>query len=353
MHIAIIGAGAVGSLVGGRLAEAGVDVTLVDGWPEHVQAMQRQGMVFEDYDGTRRIPVRALHVGDAQALHARPADIAFVCVKLYDTTWATALAAQYLAPAGYVVTLQNGLIEDVVAATVGWPRTVGCIGGNLHVQLAGPGHLRRARSAGHGAAAGGCAFYVGEAHGRITSRVEQLVQLLGQVDGAAATTNLWGLRWSKLVANCMTSALCGVAATNLRNMMADARAQRWMRHLAAEAIVTGRALGFEVEEVFGIGPDAWVAAAASDAQALRLTDEVFRKRHAMVTESAISGTAQDLAKGRRTEVEYMNGYVAARAAQAGLQAPHHAALAQMTRRIEAGTARPSDANLGVVPLNAA
>jgi len=346
MHIAIVGSGAVGCLVGGKLAEAGLDVTLVDAWPEHVDAIQRGGLVFEEQAGTRRIDVRALHIGQVQSLHRHPVDIAFICVKLYDTEWATALIAPYLSATGYVVTLQNGLIEDTIAARVGWRRTVGCIGSGLHVGLAAPGHLRRSRASARSASP---CFYVGETHGRVTPRLRELADLLQQVDATACTDNLWGLRWAKLVANCMTSALGAVAGMDLKTLFADTAGRQAMLHLASEAIALGRALGYQVEDVFGLPADTWVAAAGGEAAGLARVAEVYRKQVELLTHSALSGTAQDIDKGRRTEVAYMNGYIAAQGRQAGIAVPHHAWLADLVERIESGAARPDAAHLRRLP----
>jgi len=341
-HIAIVGAGAVGCLVGGRLAEAGLDVTLIDAWPEHIEAIQRHGLAFEEPGGIQTIKVRALHIGQVQSLYRHPVDIAFICVKLYDTEWATALIAPYLSATGYVVTLQNGLIEEAIAARVGWARTVGCIGSGLHVALAAPGRLQRARAPARSASP---CFYIGEAHGRITPRARHLADMLQHVDTSVLTGNLWGLRWAKLVANCMTSALCAVADMDLKALFSDSESRRAMTQLASEAIVLGNALGYDVENVFGLPADVWVAAARGEPADLLRVGDVFRKQSEPLTHRAISGTAQDIQKGRRTEVAYMNGYVAARAREAGMAAPCHAGLANLIERIESGSARPDRANL--------
>ncbi|MEO8976754.1 MAG: 2-dehydropantoate 2-reductase N-terminal domain-containing protein, partial [Casimicrobiaceae bacterium] len=122
-RIAIVGAGAVGGWVGGVLADAGYHITLIDPWPEHVTAIRDAGITLTEPGNRRQIPIRALHVADVQSLHSTPVDVAFVCVKLYDTDWATALIVPYLAASGFVVTMQNGLIEERVAAIAGWGRT--------------------------------------------------------------------------------------------------------------------------------------------------------------------------------------------------------------------------------------
>src|ERR1700730_10863194 len=108
--IAIVGAGAVGAYAGAHRGRAGEDVTFIDPWPEHVEHMRKHGLyVTHDRDVAEfSVPVRALHVTDAQQLAKEtPVDVAFVCTKSYDTAWATMLIRQYLAPAAYVVSLQN------------------------------------------------------------------------------------------------------------------------------------------------------------------------------------------------------------------------------------------------------
>src|SRR6185437_1082150 len=142
-HVVIVGAGAVGGFVGAVLAHAGTNVTLVDAWPAHVDAIRAHGLTLGGITGERRVALSALHIADVQTLIHRPADIAFVSVKLYDTRWATALIAPYLSQSGVVVTMQNGLIEEDVAQVVGWPRVVGCVVSRFQVELMRPGHIRR------------------------------------------------------------------------------------------------------------------------------------------------------------------------------------------------------------------
>ena len=109
------------------MVQAGEDVTFIDPWPEHVEHMRKQGLrVTHAMDVAEfAVPVRALHVTDAQLLSKeKPADIAFVCMKSYDTAWATTLIQQYLAPDGYVVSLQNCMNEETIAGIVGWGKTL-------------------------------------------------------------------------------------------------------------------------------------------------------------------------------------------------------------------------------------
>jgi 2-dehydropantoate 2-reductase len=201
--IAFVGAGAVGGYTGGHIARAGHDVTLIDPWAEHVAAIKHGGLQLGGTQGEHTVRVNALHVGEVQSLAGSAVDIAFICMKLYDTAWATALIAPYLSPGGCVVTMQNGLVEDDVARIVGWGRTLGCIASTISVEAVAPGRIVRSQMPGGDAYT---VFRVGELNGLATARAQQIAELLRCVDSAKVTSNLWGERWSKLTANTMTTA---------------------------------------------------------------------------------------------------------------------------------------------------
>ncbi|MBI3041378.1 MAG: hypothetical protein HYY78_00925 [Betaproteobacteria bacterium] len=127
-RIVFVGAGALGGYVGGHLTRAGCDVTLIDPWPEHVDAMRKNGIRLSGTTAAEKhtVPVNAVHVTDVQGLvRQKPIDIAFVSVKSYDTEWATMMIRQYLAPDGFVVSLQNCINEErnlsASPITVCWP----------------------------------------------------------------------------------------------------------------------------------------------------------------------------------------------------------------------------------------
>ena len=117
--IAIVGTGAMGGYAGAHMVQAGEDVTFIDPWPAHVEHMRKHGLrvTHAMTEPEFTVPVRALHVTDAQQLaKEKPVDIAFVCMKSYVTAWATMMIKQYLAQDGYVVSLQNCLNEETIAA---------------------------------------------------------------------------------------------------------------------------------------------------------------------------------------------------------------------------------------------
>lgn len=344
-RIAIVGAGALGGYVGGTLAHHGHDVTLVDPWPEHVEAIRARGLELDGVTPQERFTVsraRALHLTELQAEARRPFDLAMVSVKSYDTAWATMLIRPYLAAGGYVVSLQNCLNEETIAGVVGWGRTVGVIASLISVDLYEPARIRRT------VAKGGdkhTVFRVGEPHGRITPRVEELVALLRLVDSAKPTANLWGERWTKLVQNGMGNGVTAATGLTSEACLSDPAIRRFQVRLAGEAVRVGEALGFQLEPLKGVAPARYAQAAAGDAGALAEVEAAIVPKGAANPRAGIQrpSMAQDILKGRRTEIDAMNGFIAAKGAEAGIPAPSHATLTAIVTRIERGELAPSPA----------
>jgi 2-dehydropantoate 2-reductase len=337
-RIAVIGAGAVGGYVGGHLARAGQDVTLIDPWPEHVEAIRAGGLELEGVtpEESCTIQVNALHLTELQSFSKqRPVDIAIVAVKSYDTEWATTMIRQYLAEDGYVVSLQNCINEERIAAIVGWGRTIGCIAALLAAELHAPGRIRRT------VAKGGkehTVFRLGEVHGRITKRVEELGAMIAEVDSVRVTKNLWGERWSKLCVNGMRNGVSAATGLGGNDRERHDAVRRFSIRLGGEAIRIGQALGYDLEPIAKIDPERLARAAEGDAQALEEVEAILLAGSNAVERNDLQrpSMAQDMAKGRRTEIEFMNGFIVEQGKRIGLAAPANTALVDIVKRVERG-----------------
>jgi 2-dehydropantoate 2-reductase len=349
--IAIVGAGAVGGYAGAHMARANEDVTFIDPWPDHVEHMKKLGLrVTHAKDFTEfSVHVRALHITDAQQLAKEtPVDIAFVCVKSYDTAWATMLIREYLAPDGCVVSLQNGINEETIAGIVGWGKTLGCVASRISVNLPEPGHIHR------GAGKSGAAhavFRVGELHGRMTRRAEEIRRLVGYADSSMVTCNLWGERWSKLVVNAMTNGLSACTGLSGGQMVQNEPIRRFSTRLGSEAIRVGQALGYQLEEIMQLPPETIARAGEGDEAAMRAYHEQRRKDGNRTSAEQRPSTGQDIHKSRRTEIEFLNGLVVREGEKVGLSCNANAVLTDIVKRVERGELAPDPRHISELRLN--
>jgi 2-dehydropantoate 2-reductase len=341
-RIAIVGAGAVGGYLGGHLARTGQDVTLIDPWPEHIETIRARGLHLSGMtdEETCMVKVPTMHLTEVQSISKqKPIDIAIVAVKSYDTEWATTLIRPYLSAEGYVVSAQNSINEEKIASVVGWGRTIGCaVANNFGVDLYEPGRIRRTMPRDFNYPS----LFVGEVHGRVTPRVEELRDMFSALDGAEVTTNLWGVRWSKLCVNGMRNGVS--AATGMGGNERDSHEviRRVVISLGGEAIRVGRALGYDLEYITGIEPMQLLAASEGDPAALAAVEAHMRKQTTGAARSNLQrpSMAQDMQKGRRTEISEINGFIVQKAKEAGCEAPTHERIADIVRKVESGELAP-------------
>jgi len=334
--IAIMGAGAVGGYAGAHMVQAGEDVTFIDPWPEHVEHMKKHGLRVTHAHECPRILCsgsRAACHGCQQLSKEKPVDIAFVCMKSYDTAWATMLIQQYLAPDGMWCRCRNCMNEETIAGIVGWGQDAGLHREQHHpVNLPEPGHIHR------GAGKGGAAhtvFRAGEVHGRITPRAEEIGRLVGYADSAKVTGNLWGERWSKLVANVMGNGLSACTGLTGGQMLENEPIRRFSARLGSEAIRVGQALGYQLEEILHLPPETIARAGEGDEAAMRACDEQ-RFKDGKKTASGANGlrwgrTCRKAGAPRSTS---SNGFVAREGDKAGLACKANAVLTDIVKRVE-------------------
>jgi 2-dehydropantoate 2-reductase len=346
-RIVVVGAGAIGGYTGGSLAHNGFNVTIIDPWPEHVEAIRRDGLSLEGITPEESIVAhpKMLHLTEMQHLaKERPVDIAFVSVKSYDTEWAAAMIRQYLAPTGYVVSLQNCINEERIAGIVGWGRTVGAIAAILSAELYAPAKIRRT---GGKNPPGHEVYRVGEVHGRMTQRIEELGAMIRTIDTCKVTDNLWGERWSKLCVNGMHNGVSAASGLSGNAMRQDDRIRRVIVKLGGEAVRIGQAQGYRLEDIAGQDAETLARASEGDRAALDEVESLMLalRNSQQRSEAQRPSMGQDMQKGRRTEIDFINGVIVERGREFGLAAPTHEKLIAAVKRVELGQAAPSPEHL--------
>ncbi|MFC1492081.1 ketopantoate reductase family protein [Nitrospinota bacterium] len=328
--IAVLGAGAIGSSVGADLTDAGYDVTIIDQWPQHVETMKAAGLHIEMPDMELKIPVRACHLCELASLKPE-FDLVLLAVKTYDSRWMVELIKPYLKSDGVLVGLQNSMNEESHASIIGRERVVGCV-----IELSGmiftPGVVQRNTSR------SGTWFGVGELDGSITPRVEEIQSILSNAAKVDVTQNIYGAKWTKLIVNSMSqgpSGLLGLKKSERKQLpgMLDISVR-----LGKEALAVGRALGYQIEPVFGLGEDDF---AGSDEQVLVT---VMNTLHRHTGPRSRGAPVQDHLKGRKNELEFINGLVARKGKEVGVPTPCNDAVAEIARQINKGLLKMDRSN---------
>jgi 2-dehydropantoate 2-reductase len=330
--VAVLGSGANGSSIAASLIDAGRDVTIIDQWPEHVEAMRTDGIRI-------RMPEREQHVRGVRAHHLCDVctfndafDVVLLCMKAYDTRWACELIKPHLKPGGLLIGMQNGMAADVIVDAVGAERTVGCVI-ELSSEMFTPGQVRRNTPPertwiGLGTLGGGTA-----------ARLTEMQALLAPVGAVEIKPDILAAKWMKLVVNAMCLGPFAMVGRTLYDGLALPGMRELIVEIGEEAMRLGHDLGHKVEPIFGLTQ---AELAGSNRPAEKLFDTLVghvgpgRGRNTVL---------QDLIKGRRSEVDMINGLVAEQSARRGTAAPANARIAAMVRRIEAGELKPDPGNL--------
>ena len=247
---------------------------------------------------------------------------------------------QYLAPTGYVVSLQNCINEERIAGIVGWGRTVGASAAILSAELYAPGKIRRT---GAKNPPGHEVYRVGEVHGRITQRIEELGAMIGTVDTCKITDNLWGERWSKLCVNGMHNGVSAASGLSGNAMRQDDRIRGVIIKLGGEAVRIGQALGYRLEDIAGQDAEKLARASEGDRAALDEVESLMLalRNSQQRSEQQRPSMGQDMQKGRRTEIDFINGVIVERGRAIGRPAPTHEKLIAAVKKVELGHAAPS------------
>jgi 2-dehydropantoate 2-reductase len=304
VKITIAGSGAMGCRFGGALFAAGHDVVLLDGWREHVDAVNASGLRIDDPDGSRvvRVPARLFPAAPS------PADLVIVFTKATATASVAAAAAAAIGPSTLVLTLQNGLGNiEVLRAYVPESRLLAGTT-TLGTELIGPGHIR---------ALGSGETVLGALGPALSHHPERLVLALSAAGlPARVADDTLGVIWAKVAFNCVMNTLCAIASIPVsalgRYEGFDAVASSILDEVAAVA----RAEGVYVDK----------------AAALRLMKAQFDPS---ASGSHLASTLQDLMSGRPTEIAHLNGAIAVRAAEHDLDAPLNGLITRLIQLLEA------------------
>ncbi|HEY0338866.1 MAG TPA: 2-dehydropantoate 2-reductase N-terminal domain-containing protein [Burkholderiales bacterium] len=320
-NIAVLGAGAIGSSLGADLTQAGYAPTIVDQWPAQVETMRSAGLRIEMTDQTLQIPVSALHLCDLAAANLQ-FDIVFLAVKSNDHRWLAEFIKPHLRSNGVLVAVQNGMNDDSIASVIGRDRTVGCVV-ELSAEIFTPGLVKRNTTRKT------TWFAVGELDGLYTPRVKELESILSKVGRVDVTNNIYGAKWTKLIANTMTMGPFGLLGLGNREAAALPGMFEVSVRLGQESLAVGTALGYRIEPIFGLRADEFAGSGDENlVTAMKtLLGHVSNGRTAPI---------HDHIKGRVSEMEFISGVVSRKGKELGIATPCNDAIVEIDRQINKG-----------------
>jgi 2-dehydropantoate 2-reductase len=329
-HILIEGIGGIGGVVAARLIQAGYEPTLVTSNLQITDAINQYGLRLTTSEGAVTIPATA-----STALSDLPPDqhfdAAYLLMKANTVVEAARATLVLLAPDGFMVTFQNGIVEDAVAAAVGAQRVIsGVIGWGGTMQS--PGVYEKTTPG---------QTYLGELNGELSYRLGELAKALETSAPVVVTRNIRGVLWSKLAINCALTTLGALTGDTLGVMLRDRRVRQVFARGYSEVIATADALGIKLER---IATNPRLLYLPPNANVL---DRFFKDALVQTIGRRYGGSKasmlQSLERGRKTEIDFLNGYVVEQAKRVNVPTPVNAALVTLIKEIEAGT-RPIERN---------
>jgi 2-dehydropantoate 2-reductase len=341
MRIHIVGSGAIGGMAGAYMALNGEDVTFIDQWREHVDAMKQHGLSINGIRGPMHLDVRAILPEELD----EPIELAFIAVKSQHTDAAIQQIIPYLTDDARVVSLQNGFNADKIAARIGHERVIGTVP-DYTAALVDPGVLEFTV---------GGPVYIGNLDGSTSEPLRQVERLLSYLTTVKITDNIVGRIWTK---QCYMSQIVMTALVNasVNDVIQNMRYRLLGVALVREAIGVADRAGVTLERDDYFQPDfirqRTVEARREQARNLQALIDHFAGRH---DDSAPddytfvkrgSGMWWDIVyRRRRSETAGITGGILERAREIGVPTPLNNALVQMITEIEEGVRPQSWANL--------
>jgi 2-dehydropantoate 2-reductase len=336
MKIVVIGAGAVGGVIAGYLSNLNYNVQLVCKHREILDSIENNGLRIE---GIREHIISYPDtVIDVSQLTDNP-DIVFLATKANDVQEVAQNILPFLKEDTVIVSLQNGICEDLIAEIVRPDRTVGCVVG-WGATMLGPGRLELT-SAGE--------FIIGELDGEVTHRLLIIKSMLEKIFKVKLSTNIYGALYSKLIINSCITTLGAISGLYLGDLL-NLNIARWIfLHVVTEAVQVATTNQIKLEKIAGkIDPYKFALIPKELDNNLSFS---LLKKHLMIQLIGLryrrlkSSSLQSLERGKPTEIDFLNGYIVKKAQQFNIPVPINQKLVTMVKNIESGKMKINRENL--------
>ncbi|NWF67633.1 MAG: 2-dehydropantoate 2-reductase [Chloroflexi bacterium] len=331
-RILIEGIGGIGGVLAAKIIQAGYAPVLVTNNQAITDAIKLYGLRIKDGAELYSVPVPNIFT----ALEDVPFgdfDAAYLIMKADGVVTAAKKSLPLLKPDGYVVTFQNGIVEDIVAEAIGAQRVIsGIIGWGGTMDKIG---MYEKTTIGN--------IHLGELDGKITERLKNLATVCETCTPVIVTDNIRGALWSKLAINCTITTIGALTGETLGQLVRDGRVRKLFLRTYAEVVDTAEASGIRLERIATDPKLLYLPRGANFVQALfkNALVRVVGMRYSKQKSSSL----QSLERGRKTEIDYLNGYVVRQAQNVNVPTPVNAALVRMMKAIESGQRKVEPRNV--------
>jgi 2-dehydropantoate 2-reductase len=326
MQILIVGIGALGGTIAARAIRAGLPVRLAARNTDSAEALRRSGLRLSGIGG--EVCADAIDIAAIEDYgKGDQFDLILLATKAQDALEVASYVVRLLAPEGVVLPIQNGGVARALADRLGEDKILGGFS-NLGATMVEPGVYEQ-KNAGH--------LLIGELAGGVSERVDRVARALGRAIEVKVSSNLIGAIWSKLLINCSVTTLGALCSQTMRQYMETVAGKKVFRRTYEEALSVALAIGTRLERLtVDPIPPGWPSNFAAEERYESWVEAVI-DFYGDIKPSML----QDLERGRKTEIDFINGYVVALGHASGMPVPMNAAVTGLVHQIERGVLQPT------------
>ena len=336
LRILVIGAGGIGGITAAHMARAGYRVSVVDNMPSLAGRIEEKGLHVFGVNGDFTWKLKAHE--SLQEMTDRP-DIVFIATKANALSAIVRDLKPVLKEDSVVVSLQNGICEEFLVNELGEGKVVGCVvgwGATVH----SPGELEMTSTGD---------FVIGAFGKKPVNHFDKVVTLLETTAPVVTTTNVYGSLYSKLIINSCITTLGAICGLRLGKMLSLKKYRNMFIQIIREAVQVGRAAGIQIEKYAGkldfysfSENNDWVSALKKHLM-IRIIGFKYRRLK--------SSSLQSLETGRKTEIDYLNGYIISKGRENKIDTPLNDYLVLLVKEIETGKRNISHTNFELSYFN--
>jgi len=331
--IIFIGTGANGSSIASDIIDAGFKIKCYDQWPDNVEAIKKNGFTINTPDEVQNNKAQALHLCQL-AETIKKFDIVLMALKSYDTKWGCEMIKPYLAEDGVLIGIQNGMTAETIASYVGVERTLGCVV-ELSSEMTEPGIVQRNTSKKK------TWFGLGTLDNINNRHFEDVKKLLNCAGRVSISKDILSAKWMKLLVNSMSLGPFALLGLPVQEGLNTPGMRELVLAIGDETMSLGHELGYNIEPIMGLSEGVMN-------ESNRLPETLLDTLVEHIGPSARDCILQDMLKGRRTEIDMINGLVVEELYKFERVAPYNAAVMEVGNMIVSGQLSPKPENINIL-----